>query len=295
MLNGIVNILKPPGMSSHDVVSFVRRTLGIKKVGHAGTLDPDAVGVLPVFVGNATRLIEYTADADKNYRVRLKFGVKTDTGDDSGKTIATSEILPLSNAAITAALTHFTGMQQQVPPMYSALKINGQKLYQLARKGIDVERESRAIFIHKLDLLQSYEDGLLLDVVCSKGTYIRTLVEDISEYLHMVGTMSFLLRTRVGAFEIASACTLEELADSKEACLIPAEQAIAHLPIVKATANQGLRFTQGVMTTFRGISEELPDGSTVAVYSESEQMLGIGQLLGERIKPKKVFVTTQNN
>lgn len=295
MINGIVNILKPPGMSSHDVVSFVRRTLGIKKVGHAGTLDPDAVGVLPIFVGNATRLIEYTADADKNYRVRLKFGTKTDTGDDSGKTVATSEILSLSNDAILAALAQFTGAQQQVPPMYSALKIDGQKLYQLARKGIEVERKSREIHIHKLELLNSYADGLLLDVVCSKGTYIRTLVEDISEQLQMVGTMSFLLRTRVGAFDVANACTLEELAIGKETCLLPAEQAIAHLPMIKATANQGLRFTQGVMTTFRGAIEDLADGSTVVVYSESEQMLGIGMICGERIKPKKVFVTTQNN
>lgn len=295
MLNGIINILKPPGMSSHDVVSFVRRTLGIKKVGHAGTLDPDAVGVLPVFVGNATRLIEYTADADKAYRVRMQFGIKTDTGDDSGKKIASSDIRQITADELCVALKSFEGCQRQVPPMYSALKLNGQKLYQLARKGIEVERESREIHIHSLRLLNSYENGLLLDVNCSKGTYIRTLVEDLAEHLGMVGTMSFLLRTRVGAFTVESACTLEELTEHKEKLLLPVDIAIAHLPTVKATPNQARRFVQGVTTTFRGQLDALEQDATVIVVSETLELLGMGIVRGEQIKPRKVFASSQNN
>lgn len=295
MLNGILNILKPPGMSSHDVVGFVRRTLSIKKVGHAGTLDPDAAGVLPVFVGNATRLIEYTADADKNYRVHLKFGIKTDTGDDSGKIIATSAILPVDNEFLATALQSFEGAQQQVPPMYSALKLNGQKLYQLARKGIEVERASREIFIHSLKLVNSYNEGLLLDVTCSKGTYVRTLVEDLAENLGMLATMTFLVRTRVASFTIAEACTLEELAEHKHSLLLPAEQAIAHLPILKVTPNQARRFTQGVTTTYRDIDTEFAQDSLVAIFADSEELLGIGLVRGEQIKPRKVFPTAQNN
>lgn len=291
MFSGILNILKPPGMSSHDVVSFVRRTLSIKKVGHAGTLDPDAVGVLPVFVGNATRLIEYTSDADKTYRVRLTFGSKTDTGDDSGKIIHRSEILSIDNEMLNTTLRSFEGDQQQVPPMYSALKLNGQKLYQLARQGIEVERKSRKIHIHSLKLITNYTSGLLLDVHCSKGTYVRTLVEDLAERLGMVGTMSFLLRTRVGAFGIESACTLEELAEAKQDLLLPVDIAIAHLPVVQATPNQARRFTQGVTTTFRGMLDELQQEATVVIFSEIEGLLGVGTVRGEQVKPRKVFVS----
>lgn len=293
MVNGILNILKPVGMSSHDVVNFVRRTLSTKKVGHAGTLDPDAAGVLPVFVGNATRLIEYTADANKSYRVRMQFGIKTDTGDDSGQIIARSEIIALDSETLDKALASLHGQQWQVPPMYSALKLNGQKLYQLARKGIEVEREAREIFIDKLQLIGQYPDALVLDVECSKGTYIRTLIEDLAERLGMVATMTFLLRTRVGAFELADAAVLEELTEQKSALLRPVEQAIQHLPRITATDNQVKRFMQGVTTTYRNLDETLPQDSCVAVYSETQELIGIGLIRAAQIKPKKVLV--QNN
>lgn len=293
MVNGILNILKPVGMSSHDVVNFVRRTLSTKKVGHAGTLDPDAAGVLPVFVGNATRLIEYTADANKSYRVRMQFGIKTDTGDDSGQIIARSEIIALDSETLDKALASLHGQQWQVPPMYSALKLNGQKLYQLARKGIEVEREAREIFIDKLQLIGQYPDALVLDVECSKGTYIRTLIEDLAERLGMVATMTFLLRTRVGAFELADAAVLEELTEQKAALLRPVEQAIQHLPRITATDNQVKRFMQGVTTTYRNLDETLPQDSCVAVYSETQELIGIGLIRAAQIKPKKVLV--QNN
>lgn len=293
MVNGILNILKPAGMSSHDVVNFVRRTLSTKKVGHAGTLDPDAAGVLPVFVGNATRLIEYTADANKSYRVRMQFGIKTDTGDDSGQIIARSEIIDLDSETLNKALISLHGQQWQVPPMYSALKLNGQKLYQLARKGIEVEREAREIFIGKLQLIKQYPDALVLDVECSKGTYIRTLIEDLAEKLGMVATMTFLLRTRVGAFELADATVLEELSAEKTALLRPVELAIQHLPRITATENQVKRFMQGVTTTYRDLDATLAQDSCVAVYSETAELIGIGLVRAMQIKPKKVLV--QNN
>lgn len=293
MVNGILNILKPAGMSSHDVVNFVRRTLSTKKVGHAGTLDPDAAGVLPVFVGNATRLIEYTADASKSYRVRMQFGIKTDTGDDSGQIIARSEIIDLDSETLHKALISLHGQQWQVPPMYSALKLNGQKLYQLARKGIEVEREAREIFIGKLQLIKQYPDALVLDVECSKGTYIRTLIEDLAEQLGMVATMTFLLRTRVGAFELTDAAVLEELSEEKTALLRPVELAIQHLPRVIATENQVKRFMQGVTTTYRDLDATLAQDSCVAVYSETAELIGIGLVRAMQIKPKKVLV--QNN
>lgn len=176
MTSGILNVLKPCGMTSHDVVGFLRRTLQTKKIGHGGTLDPDAAGVLPVFVGSATRLLEYAVEGRKNYRAELRFGSKTDTGDDSGKIIATSEIRSLTPTEIKDALQKFIGEQQQIPPMYSAIKIDGKKLYQLARQGIEVERQARTITVYALELLHHTEhrfDG-------GRGLLKRHLYQDFA-------------------------------------------------------------------------------------------------------------------
>ena len=289
ILDGILNILKPPGMTSHDVVSFVRKTLHTKKVGHAGTLDPDACGVLPIFVGKATRLIEYATDANKTYRVHLQFGIQTDTGDDSGNVVSQSEIYNLSAARIDAVLTSFLGAQQQIPPMYSALKHEGKKLYELARAGIEVERRPRDIIIEKLILLKQYPEGLYLEVTCSKGTYIRTLIEDIARKMDMVATMVFLLRTHVGVFNIQETVSLEELSENCAAALRNSEFAIAHLAKVLLTEKQSLRFTQGVLTTIQGIEDKQLQGQKIRVYSYDESFLGIGSVQANQIKPLKVF------
>ena len=153
MSDGILNVLKPPGLTSHDVVSRVRRVYGQKKVGHAGTLDPDAAGVLPVFLGTATRLLEYAATGSKEYRAEGCFGTRTDTGDDSGRIIEERPVPPLTEADLEACLARFRGTILQTPPMYSALKVNGKKLYQYARQGIEIERKPRPVTIHKLELL----------------------------------------------------------------------------------------------------------------------------------------------
>ena len=282
MTSGILNVLKPCGMTSHDVVGFLRRTLQTKKIGHGGTLDPDAAGVLPVFIGTATRLLEYAVEGRKNYRAELKFGIKTDTGDDSGTIIASSEVRVVTEAEIQETLQKFIGEQKQIPPMYSAIKKDGQKLYQLARQGIEVEREARSITIDALELLHKTGTSLTLDIVCSKGTYVRTLLEDIAAELGMCGTMSFLLRKQVGDFYLSEAKTLEEIAPY--AYLLPAEAAVQDLQELVLTDKQALRITQGVKTTVRGISN-----GTYRLKTITGDFLGIGSAESELVKAEKIL------
>ncbi|MEG0797572.1 MAG: tRNA pseudouridine(55) synthase TruB [Acidaminococcaceae bacterium] len=284
MTDGILNVLKPPGMTSHDVVGYLRRILSTKKIGHAGTLDPDAAGVLPVFVGQATRLLEYAVDGTKSYRVEMQFGVRTDTGDDSGKAVAFSVVKPLTPATIQRTLTAFTGTIEQIPPMYSAIKQDGKKLYQMARAGIDVVRQPRRITIYKLTLIKQQADGLILDIECSKGTYIRTLVEDIAIHLGMCGTMSFLLRTQVAGFKLAEAKTLEEIAATPLAFLQPTEIGASNLPELMLTSNQAQRISQGVLTTV----ENVIDG-VYRLKTTTAQFIGIGQATDGKVKAVKII------
>lgn len=283
----VFNVLKPSGMTSHDVVSFIRRTVGIKKVGHAGTLDPDAAGVLPIFVGQATRLIEYATDSSKTYRVHLKFGVKTDTGDDSGTAIARSEIRAVTAEELQVTLAKFVGKIEQIPPMYSAIKINGQKLCNLARKGTEIERVAREIYIHDIKILQKKAAGLFLEVECSKGTYIRTLIEDIAESLGMYATMTFLLRTRVGCFHIADSYTLEQIGENFSLCTTNFEGAIVELLPINLTANQALRFSQGVATTIPDF--DFISDTNYRVYGAENNFIGIGKFKNSLLCPEKVF------
>lgn len=294
-ISGILNILKPPGMTSHDVVSFVRKTLQTKKVGHAGTLDPGASGVLPVFVGEATRVIEYNASADKTYRVHLQFGSQTDSGDDSGTVVFSSPISSFDDIALQNALLAHTGSIKQIPPMYSALKVNGQKLYDLARKGIEIEREPRPIFINSIKLIQRYYDTLHLEINCSKGTYIRTLIEDIARTLNNHATMTFLLRTKVGQFDINNSVTLENFANNPSKCLLPINTALAHLPKINVAYNQAVRITQGVATTVQeALDYNLSSEDVFSVYFQ-DQLLGIARLKDNRVKPIKILCTPTNN
>lgn len=284
MLSGIFNVLKPPGMTSHDVVYFVRKAINNKKVGHAGTLDPDAAGVLPIFTGNATRIIEYTADADKCYRAEVTLGAKTDTGDDSGSIIATSDNKYFSKDKIEKVLCNFTGDISQVPPMYSAIKHQGKKLYELARQGQIVERKARKITIYDIKLLMQNNEKFLIEVSCSKGTYIRTLLEDIAEQLGTYGTMSFLLRTKASIFSINEATSLDDIKKNPTRHILPLEMAINHLPMISLTSNQSKRFCQGVKTTFTNSFH-----GDIKLYNELGTFLGIGKTDGSIIKPHKVF------
>ncbi|HEX2944585.1 MAG TPA: tRNA pseudouridine(55) synthase TruB [Clostridia bacterium] len=212
-MDGILNVLKPPGMTSFDVIALLRGMLGTRKIGHAGTLDPLATGVLPVCAGRATRAIEFMMEKDKFYRAELTLGITTDTQDSTGKKISSAEPA-CTDEDIRASVSSFIGKYMQLPPMYSALRIDGRRLYDLAREGAEVERERREVEIYSAEVIDiDRSNGLhvLIDVHCSKGTYIRTLCADIGESLGCGGHMSFLLRKRAGPFEIASSVTLEEL------------------------------------------------------------------------------------
>lgn len=284
MIDGIFNVLKPPGMTSHDVIAFLRRALNTKKVGHGGTLDPDAAGVLPVFTGTATRLLEFAVEGRKQYLVEVTLGKQTDTGDDSGTVVKEMPVPAFDEAGLQKVLQGFLGKQKQLPPMYSAIKINGQKLYQLARKGVEVERELRDIEVYKLELLHFTESTLTLAVDCSKGTYIRVLGEDIATALGTCGTMSFLLRTQVGSYMLNASHTLQEIAANPSACVAQPVTAVAHLPKLILTDNQAARITNGVRTTVAGTEE----GQYVLMSSDNE-FLGIGSCKEERIQATKIF------
>lgn len=283
-MDGIFNVLKPPGMTSHDVVAFLRRALQTKKIGHGGTLDPDAAGVLPVFAGSATRLLEFAVEGKKQYIAEFTLGRRTDTGDDSGTVVEEKPVPHFSEDKLRKVLSSFLGVQQQLPPMYSALKVNGKKLYELARKGVEVERQPREIEIFQLELLHFTDDRFTMAVDCSKGTYIRVLGEDIASALGTCGTMSFLLRTRVGSYTLTDAYTLQEIAGAPESCKAEPLTAVAELPKLILTGRQAARITNGVRTTIAGT----PEGRYVLLGPDGE-FLGLGSCNEAMVKAEKIL------
>ena len=271
---GFINILKPPGMSSHDVISYVRKILGIKKVGHAGTLDPAAAGVLPVAVGKATRFIEYLELADKKYRAEISFGIATDSGDDTGSILAAKDnfVLP-DSSELNQCLAKFKGTITQVPPAHSAIKINGRRACDLLRAGEKVDIPQRKITIHSLELLKCTDKKILIDVECSKGTYIRSLCIDIGETLNIPAHMSFLVRTGVGKLLIENAVTLEELKEMKSAVLIPADEILDNLAQYNLNPQREQAFRNGLSTSERTL---VPATKLLRVYS-ADKFIGIGR------------------
>lgn len=235
-LCGFLNVLKPPGMSSAAVVGLVRRLFGGAKVGHAGTLDPEAAGVLPLMVGKAARLFDYMQDKEKAYVAEIAFGASTDTQDAQGEVLETGDVYP-NEEQLQNALRHFVGTQMQKPPMFSALKKDGQCLYELARKGQIIDIPERQVTVHELCLNALTENhGALIAVRCSKGFYVRTLCQDIGQAVGCPSHMRFLLRTQSGVFMLNTAATLEQLQAAKEAgtleeLLLPPEVALGHLPV----------------------------------------------------------------
>lgn len=240
-MNGIISVLKPPGMTSHDVVYYIRKTTGQKKAGHTGTLDPGAAGVLPVCLGKATRVIEYLPD-QKKYRAEVIFGRSTTTQDSFGNTIKECNADDLDAGLVEQCLAGFRGPIEQIPPMVSALKYQGKKLYELARAGIEVERKPRTVHIYGLNLINFINNKLkapraIIDVRCSAGTYIRTLCHDLGERVGCGAHMSFLLRTRAGVFSLENTITLEKLKEksiSEEIgdVIVTMSKALEHLPRV---------------------------------------------------------------
>ena len=272
-MNGIVIIDKPEGWTSQDVVSKLRGVLHTKRIGHGGTLDPMATGVLPVFVGRATRGVEFFEHAEKTYEAVLRLGITTDTEDIAG-TVLTQRPVEVSRAQLEAALQQFRGEIQQIPPMYSALKINGQKLCDLARKGKEVERKPRTITIHALECLSFDGNRARLRVHCSKGTYIRTLCKDIGQALGCGGCMEALRRVKAGSYTIAEAVPLRQLVDSEdpERFLRPVDSMFPQYPAVDLTQKQETRCRNG--NTF---SVEMEEG-TYRAYGQSGEFLMIAKV-----------------
>lgn len=301
-MNGILNILKPPGMTSFDVVGYLRGVTRIKKIGHTGTLDPGAVGVLPICIGNATKAIEYMTDKDKIYRAELTLGITTDTQDSSGQVLE-ERAVTTSAREVEGVIQEFIGKIQQTPPMYSAVKVDGKKLYELAREGITIERKSREIEIYSIHIVKNLQDEamesqkrILLDVHCSKGTYIRTLCHDIGERLGCGGHMSFLIRTKAGSFDIQSALTLQEVAALQEKGLLAdrllsPDQVFDDLPEIFLTGENEGRFLNGVFILME--ENRFHEDDLVRVYSRTKAFLAVGQVVFRQgalvLKSKKVF------
>ena len=217
MINGVLNIYKEKGYTSHDVVAKLRGIVGQKKIGHTGTLDPDAVGVLPVCLGKATKLCDMLTDKNKTYETVMLLGKVTDTQDISGATLSEQDVSALDENAVRVAVMSFLGDYMQIPPMYSALKVNGKKLYELAREGIEIERKARPVQILEIQIKEINLPRVRMEVTCSKGTYIRTLCHDIGAKLGCGACMEELIRTKVSRFDIEDSLTLEQVANLKNA------------------------------------------------------------------------------
>lgn len=283
-MNGIVIVDKPAGWTSQDVTARLRRVYGTRRIGHGGTLDPMATGVLPVFVGRATRGVEFFEHAEKGYEATLVPGLTTDTEDATG-TVLTRQQVSLTEEQVEAVLPRFRGEILQVPPMYSALKVNGQKLCDLARKGREVAREPRPITIHALTFLGFEEGNVRLRVSCSKGTYIRTLCKDIGEALGCGACMGSLRRTRAGDYTLADAVPLDTLLESEhpEDYLRPVDSLFSSFPAVTLTANQEKRCRNG-----NAFSVTLAPG-TYRAYSKAGEFLMLAQVSDGTMTTVKSF------
>ncbi len=302
IVSGVLLIDKPQGMTSQQVVSKVKYLLksdvhDSKKAGHTGTLDPMATGLLPICLGEATKFSHYQLDAVKSYQAIIKLGEQTDTGDAEGEIIATIPVPNVTQAMLQSVTEHFLGEIMQVPPMYSALKKDGKKLYELAREGIEVERAARALTIYKLSLTPLSDQQLQLTVTCSKGTYVRVLAEDIAKALGTVGHLTALRRTQTGDFEITDAITLADFAALDVAArfdkLLAVDACVHSLPSLVLDDSQSKRIRQGqrlnVKTTMLTQQLILNANQTFRLFDDHQQFLGTGLLEPNgRLQPLKL-------
>lgn len=290
MYNGIINVYKESGFTSHDVVAKLRGILHQKKIGHTGTLDPEATGVLPVCLGNATRLCDMITDKSKEYRAVLLLGVSTDTEDATGKILSTKAV-NVTEEDIIKAVKSFIGEYNQIPPMYSALKVNGKKLCDLARKGIEIERKLREVFIYDIIIKKIDIPEVTMTVKCSKGTYIRSLCRDIGEKLNTGGTMKSLVRTRTGIFSIENAVKLSEISKNMEdnnidSLIMPTDSFFNEYPAVNVSGRNEMLVKNGNMII-------LPEfkGNNIRVYLSDDLFAGIYRYdeASGSYKPEKMF------
>ena len=291
-MTGFIILDKPEGITSFIGGAIVRRVTKEKKTGHTGTLDPMATGVLPVAVGNATRFIELLPSHDKGYRASFKLGITTDTLDITGTVLTTSDNIP-DEEDVKKAISHFKGETEQLPPMYSAIKKDGKRLYELARQGIEVEREKRTVTIYNCDFV-SFENGeYTIDVKCSKGTYIRSLISDIGDMLGCGAVMTTLRRTLSNGFSIDEAHTEDELKGAEDVTefLIPVDKALEAYPAIKVSEAQAKRFRNGGELDAARLHTKLTP-SLYRVYSPDDKFLGLGEYRENETNlfVKRVFV-----
>jgi tRNA pseudouridine55 synthase len=286
---------KPAGISSNDVVQQAKRLFGAQKVGHTGSLDPLATGVLPLCFGEATKFSQYLLDADKKYWAQVRLGITTETADADGEVIAQADTSGITESQVTAALETFVGEIEQIPSMYSALKHQGQPLYKLARQGIEVERAPRRISIYSAELLQFSEASIELRVHCSKGTYIRSLAEDLGAALGCGGHVSALRRLAAGPYEEAQATTLDELREvgdvrEMDALLLPVSSAVGSWPAVRLHEDTAHYLRQGQPVQVA----HAPTDGWVQIFelAEEDRFLGVGEILTDgRVAPRRLVAS----
>lgn len=292
-MNGVLNIFKPKGMSSFDAVRVVKKVAGTGKVGHTGTLDPEATGVLPICIGRATKIIDYIMDSEKVYEVTLKLGIRTTTYDLEGEVLEERDPSHLTEEEILNAINSFKGEYSQIPPMYSALKQNGVRLYELARKGIEVERKGRLVNIYNLEDIKINNPYISMKVTCSKGTYIRSLCYDIGEKLGVFATMTQLNRAKTSVFSQEKSININELTKenindyilSMEEALEKYDKIIVNKKYVKLLVN-GVRVADSRFTKDKVINNKL-----YRVYDDENNFIGLGERNDAGFKIEKLLIT----
>lgn len=293
-MNGIICINKKQNITSFGVCAKLRGILGEKKVGHTGTLDPMAEGVLPVMIGGATRFLNFLPESDKGYRASFILGKTTDTLDITGNVTAEYEN-NVSESDVSEALKFFKGKIMQTPPMYSAVSVNGKRLYELARQGIEVERKEREIEIKRLELVENINGEYVIDVFCSKGTYIRSLIDDIGRMLGCGAVMTSLVRTSAMGFTLENCTTLDELQQRKnenigfDDILLPLDQVLSAYDKITISPAQSIRFKNGGSLDLARIKKQLIKEEIYRIYNPEGAFLGLGQAVNEELIIKRIY------
>lgn len=277
-VDGILLLDKPLGISSNSALQKVRRLFDAKKAGHTGSLDPLATGVLPICFGQASKVTAFLLDSDKRYRCTAQLGSTTTTGDKEGDELNVREVTPFNEDDVEKVLADYRGEIEQIPPMHSALKHNGQPLYKLARQGIEIERKVRHVTIHELTLIEFTEDTMTLDIQCSKGTYIRTLAQDIGDAMGFGAHLSMLRRTDVSPFDCSKLYTIEEVEqlaaeDKLSGLLLPIDSVLLEFPAIKLNFDEVALIRNGIKI----VREDTPETDMIRLYSDQDEFLGIGK------------------
>lgn len=297
MVNGIINVYKEKGYTSFDVVAKMRGIFGQKKIGHTGTLDPDAQGVLPVCLGKATKVCDLLTDKDKVYKATMLLGIQTDTLDISGK-VCNKAVVNVTEQQVRDVISTFVGTIEQVPPMYSALKVNGKKLYELAREGKTIERKARKVSIYDITIDEICLPEVVMTVSCSKGTYIRSLCDDIGTKLGCYGCMKDLLRTKVACFDIGDAYKISEIEKLKESIVLPVDMLFENIPAVNTVLmaqkliENGNRIPAGMINADGNKQRKYDDEGRYRIYNPEDSFVGIYTYKAETddFKPVKIFM-----